>query len=496
MKPSKYQLAIQRAFDLTNKNLTINAVAGSGKTTTLLMLLNSVPKNKSCLFLAFNKAIVEELTRRVKPREGLEIMTLHSCGWAAILRRFGYKSKMKENKALGKVEKALKSFPDIPAKKRGWFFYMVPKMLDLMRCNLTPPVDEEIIKLADYHDLMIDETVDVKVIKKAFELSVKDITQFDFTDMIFYPAVDKVCKLKKYDYVFCDESQDFSAAQQQLISLSLARLGRLICVGDEKQAIYGFAGADADSYQNLPSINGKSFRLPLSVSYRCSKAVILEAQKIVPYIRPYEQAQQGRVDNQASLQTLKQGDWIVCRNLKPLVATYLWLMKNKIKSKIKGVEIGEGLIQMIQKIDAKTIPQLHDRLENEVDKLYNKLADKGVSKPNTHPKMDLLRQKIDVLTCLMWEVETVDKLIRLLKSIFSDEVEGIMLMTIHKSKGLENDRIFFLCPELIPSKYATQPWQFEQERNLKYVAITRAKSELLYVTGEQFKLDIETDLIL
>lgn len=69
-----------------------------------------------------------------------------------------------------------------------------------------------------------------------------------------------------------------------------------------------------------------------------------------------------------------------------------------------------------------------------------------------------------------------------------------MLSTIHKAKGLENDRVFFLCPELIPSRFATQPWQYEQERNLKYVAITRAKRELIYVSGGAFRQDIESEI--
>jgi len=84
----------------------------------------------------------------------------------------------------------------------------------------------------------------------------------------------------------------------------------------------------------------------------------------------------------------------------------------------------------------------------------------------------------------------------LIKGIFSDEVKGIILSTIHKAKGLENDRIFFLAPELIPSKYATQPWQYEQEQNLFYVAVTRAKHELIYVWGNVFLEDIKGKVIL
>lgn len=100
-------------------------------------------------------------------------------------------------------------------------------------------------------------------------------------------------------------------------------------------------------------------------------------------------------------------------------------------------------------------------------------------------------QKIEVIQCLCEEVDTVKDLRNLISNIFSDEVKGILLSTIHKAKGLENDKIFFLSPELIPSKYATQPWQYEQEQNLKYVAITRAKSSLVYVWGNVFTKDIK-----
>ena len=61
MTDSKYQKAIYKAFQLTDKNISISAVAGSGKTTTLLQLLSFIPKESSSLFLAFNNSIVDEL---------------------------------------------------------------------------------------------------------------------------------------------------------------------------------------------------------------------------------------------------------------------------------------------------------------------------------------------------------------------------------------------------------------------------------------------------
>lgn len=493
MTPSKYQRAIYSVFQRTNRDLNISAVAGSGKTTTLLELLKYVPEGASALFLAFNNSIVDELKER-NERNDVEIMTIHSCGWRSILRRYGSVAKMNPNKGIAKTEQAIKFFGNIPENKRGWYYYVIPKILDLMRCNLCENNVEAINELAEHYDLMIGDD-EIKVAMKAFELLLKDKRQFDFMDMIYVPVVDGFIRFKKYDYVFCDESQDFSVCQHDFIKNCLNRKGRLVTVGDKRQAIYGFAGADAESYDKLANINGKAVKLPLSVSYRCAKNIVKEAQKIVPEISYAPNAIEGVVKD-GSLTELQYGDWILCRNLKPLVQTHLWLLKNKIKSKIRGKEIGEGILALIGKTGAKTISGLFSMLEVEQNNLFNKLKSRGVKKPSFHPKMEVLNQKIEVIECLCGEVNSVKELRSLINDIFSDNIKGIMLSTIHKAKGLENDRVFFLCPELIPSRYATQPWQYEQEENLKYVAITRARQELIYVWGNIFFKDIQGKILM
>lgn len=494
MIPSKYQKAIYEAFQTTNDNINISAVAGSGKTTVLLELLKLVPKGKTALFLAFNNSIVDELRNRIRLQDGVEVMTIHSYGWHSILRRYGSKVKMNPNKALGKIEKSLKKHEEISAKKRGWYFYIVPTIIDLLRCNLLEATEENINKIADYHDLIVGDK-DIEIAIEVFKAMNKDKRQFDFMDMIYQPFIDPTIRHRKFDYVFCDESQDFSLAQQEIIRGALNRLGRLVTVGDEKQAIYGFAGADTDSYNKLANLNGKSRAMPLSVCYRCAKTIVIEAQEIVPQIEYAPDAEMGNVC-WGSLTDIDRGDWVLCRNLRPLVQTYLWLTKNKIKAKIKGKDIGEGIIALITKTGAKTLSGLNHLLDAEKVKLYNKLKKRGVKRPSVHPKMELFDQRRDVINCLMGEVESVPALIKLIEKIFTDDVKGIMLSTIHKAKGLENERVFFLCPELIPSKYATQPWQYEQENHLRYVAITRAKRELIYVGGSEFKQDLLTKISL
>lgn len=212
MKPSKYQLAIYDAFNNTKKNINISAVAGSGKTTVLLELLKFVPKNKTALFVAFNNSIVDELKNRISSSPNIEISTIHSYGWRSILMRYG-KATMNPNKVFGKIEMTLKDYPNISVKRYGYYFYILSKIVDLMRCNLTPIEKKDVLDMTLYYDIDINEDEAEMAIKVLNHMN-RDKSQFDFMDMIYQPVVDPFIRMRKYDYVFCDESQDFSQAQQ------------------------------------------------------------------------------------------------------------------------------------------------------------------------------------------------------------------------------------------------------------------------------------------
>ena len=82
----KYKQAIVDVYDTTNKNIFVNATAGSGKTFTLCTLADRTPPIKSSIFLAFNKSIAQELGARL-PRT-VKASTLHSCSLSALLKAF------------------------------------------------------------------------------------------------------------------------------------------------------------------------------------------------------------------------------------------------------------------------------------------------------------------------------------------------------------------------------------------------------------------------
>ena len=79
---------------------------------------------------------------------------------------------------------------------------------------------------------------------------------------------------------------------------------------------------------------------------------------------------------------------------------------------------------------------------------------------------------------------TIAGLVKNLRSLFENKANSATLCTIHKSKGLENDRVFWLNRSKCPSAMARQDWEREQEKNLCYVATTRAKQSLIIIELE------------
>jgi len=80
----------------------------------------------------------------------------------------------------------------------------------------------------------------------------------------------------------------------------------------------------------------------------------------------------------------------------------------------------------------------------------------------------------------------ISGLIAIIESMFADNPNGTTtLATVHKSKGMEAPTVYILDKHLMPSKYARQEWQMQQELNLQYVAITRSLDTLIFVDSDK-----------
>lgn len=298
------------------------------------------------------------------------------------------------------------------------------------------------------------------------------------------------CKryITKYDLIFVDECQDLSKAQQTLLLNSLTPKGRFIAVGDPKQAINGFCGADNESFYNLVK-KANGHELPLSVCYRCGKEMITLAQSIVPNILPFEGACQGEVIQTTDLTNVKYGDMIICRKSAPLVGLCLKMIANGISAKVKGKDLAEGLKKLIEKQHAKNIHYLYDKLDKELEGIKKRVERSGLcTNIDNAPSVVNFMDKLECIKVIAESCTSISQIITKLDTLFADYTNGscVTLSTIHKAKGLEADNVFIIVPNKLPLTYkGQQEWEFEQEMNLKYVAITRAKKCLTIVNLDE-----------
>lgn len=489
--PSKYQKAFFVFLQKGRANVVLDAVAGSGKSTTIVRALALIPADKRVLFLAFNKSIVEELRRKVGNMPNVDIKTLHSLGASAVTRSLKsavnpdkYKAYINDGIATGSI------FPyqDLTSEERGDWKSNILSLIDLGRVNLVKTADE-LEDLAYKHDLILVDN-EITIAMRAIGWGTNNTSEIDFTDMIYFPCVKKL-QLFRYDYVFIDECQDLNAAQRTLFLKCIKMGGRFVAVGDPRQAIYGFAGADVESFNLLKRLPNTA-HMPLSVCYRCDADIIAAAKEIVPQIEAREGAPAGTIDHEAKLEQVKDGDMILCRVTKPLVALCMRYISMGVKAYVKGRDIGTNLVNMLKKTKRTLLPEAFERLNKELDKVAQKVKAKTHctdAEARENEAYRAMADKIGALEVLSEGCADVLELIDRIETIFSDEAgSGICLSTVHKAKGLEADRVFIVCPDkfYLPSCMRV-PWMAEQERNLVYVAITRAKHYLGYITD--FKME-------
>ena len=454
----------------------------SGKTFTLCKLAEMTPPIKSSIFLAFNKSIAEELGQRL-PRT-VKAQTLHSCALSSLCKAFSLNFSLSDSKNFNLAKEKME-FKGVHPKRIPGIIMKVCRLYDLMRFNLVPDDIEAIIALGERYG----EDADEELAKRAIELRMlnKRIADnyflkggggklpMDFTDMLYY-ATQYVHKedFKQYNVVMVDEIQDLSPLQYQLIKMLKTPRGRLVGVGDEKQAIYGFQGSNLDTLNAIKNAPN-TVTLPLSITYRCARDIVDEACKVFPDgIVAAPGAVKGFVGD-GTFKDAQEGDFILCRNNAPLVDAFITLLRQGKKCTILGKEFGDELVSLIDSVE--DVWGLEQVLEN----MISKLQKKGVKSPTKCEAYDKLNEKVNVLLSLyeyFGDLETVRS--RIYDIFVENASRGITLSTIHRSKGLEADRIFFLQPELLPSKYATTELALYAEKCLQFVAITRARKSLIY----------------
>jgi superfamily I DNA/RNA helicase len=527
----------------------IDAVAGAGKTTTIVEGAKHIINPNSVLFCAFNKFIATELKSRFI-NDGLnyvEVKTIHALGFQ-ILRNHSVGNKVKldyykYNNLLksNSVQKEILPYVNEIVGYNGFSQgsdanefskasanrikrQISSRTLDLLgkfRSTLCSETFNDFIDLCNHYGIFKDHELTSNTFKKQAKcyFSILNIVlsaglklyektnSIDFTDMLYLPYKLKLNSITKYDFIFIDECQDLSKSQFAIATKYGKKEGRILAVGDPKQSIYGFTGADVESFERIKKYT-QAKQLPLTKCFRCPSYVIAIAKSIRQNITGIKE-ETGIVNTiyfDDVSQLVKPNDLIICRSRAPLISMLMTLLDqghklqvhpeeaNEIIGDLKSIFNQKELNIDLSVVDFDTIKgEIIRRAEYVIKKKAKSILDPDersifIINENLYlnKKIVFIHQKI-----ILWKVEkglTILGLLKKTRSLITVKENAIKIFTIHRSKGLEANRVFILNYEQLPNvKIDQKKWEKEQELNLKYVAVTRAKEELYLVKSEKIK---------
>lgn len=509
-------------------HVELKALAGTGKTTSCIEGLKAVRgmatsiqpspqqeafwkqlglgRSDSVRLSAFNTTITDEMKAKVVAarldKTGVEARGVHSLGLQAVTKMFGRQEANNYTVLDIAADLLGGNYRDL-CKQPGMMGVLkaTDDLVSLCKQNLAEPIPENLDRLARHYDVEMENSSQVyDLVPRVLERCKAPKGRIAFDDMVWLPLVLGL-PVPKVDVQIIDEAQDLNRMQQELVY----RGGhRVVFVGDPHQAIYGFAGADSESMPRMVKTLSATPRglveLPLTVTRRCGKAIVKEAQRFVKEYEAHESNPAGIIEeanypirgegesrkelpwNETYCKNVGPGDMILCRVNAPLVSQVFRFLKKGMKANILGRKIGDGLVSLVEKSKTTTSAQLIGWLSDWLDK---ELALENARKFVSENRLIALQDKHDCVASFAEDCQYTSEVCQKIKSIFTDDKDrpGIRLASMHKSKGLEARNVFILMPKgaSCPHPMAKKAWQIEQENNLLYVAITRAIEKLTYV---------------
>jgi DNA helicase-2/ATP-dependent DNA helicase PcrA len=470
--PSNLQLAIYDAIKDFSQHILVRARAGTGKTTTLINALEHAPG--STLLMAFNKDIADELKGRLPLGCDAQARTLNSLGHGLFwrYRRSAELNKYKTNEIVNAL------ITDSEWRKE--YSYAIRRTVGLMKANAFGLrgqfTQQDVAELVESYDMEIPlERLEwaSEIAERAFWKSIEDKQSFDFDDQIYIPMLEG-WKFPSFSNILVDEAQDLNPIQHLVIEQLSLYGARVVAVGDDRQAIYGFRGALSNSLEALKT-KFSMRELPLNVSYRCALRIIERAQELCPDIQARPDAPLGEL---IELHDQRDPDFfgdqmVLCRNNAPLFRAILRYIRDKRPCRVRSnfIESFQGFIRGF-KVEStnELLPKLDEWFAKESE---------SASKKGFKGKLAGLQDKYETTKLLASEFRRVEEMLSVVKRL-GESTSGTLFGTVHRVKGLEHESVHILRPDLIPSSFATTPEAVQQELNILYVAVTRAKSKLTF----------------
>lgn len=479
MTPTPEQQIIVEAARGTKDNLLISALAGAAKTTTLELISKALFQPTLCL--AFNKKIAVEMEKRLPGH--VKSQTMNSVGhrvWQSTCSKklsldtrktYSILKGLVDDLKRGAKTEAYETFSDTlkligAAKTAGYIpdgVYSHAKRL--ISCEDFWSLQDEDVE--ETSRALVDACLS-ESIRQAYQGTI------DFDDQIYMPTLFGGT-FPRFPLVLVDEAQDLSPLNHSMLEKLVT--GRLIAVGDERQSIYAFRGAVTSGMEYLRN-RFTMTQLTLSVSFRCPKAIVLRAREHAPHMQWAKWAEEGQVNapTEWSSSLIPDGAAIICRNNAPLFRVAFQLIRSGRGVTVVGSDIGPALIKALKKLGPETLT--NEQLHSAIFAWEAEALRKAKNRATVKDKSECLRVFADVGGTLGGAVAYAE-------SIFKSQ-GPIQLLSGHKAKGLEWDHVFHLDPDRIPSPYAVSSEEVEQELNIGYVILTRAKRTYTEISTEGY----------
>lgn len=447
---------------VAGKNVAVQALAGCAKSSTLYLIAKAMPQ-KRILYLAFNKAIVEEASGKMP--ENCVCKTIHSVAYGHtnpdILKKLRgkkpYNPTLATNLGLSFTNVIDQEGEEVqlsPLRLLGWVRKTV---LRYMQSSDVVLAKQHVWIDPDYRDMKHIEKVRKDVLFAAKKLWATYINPSDQTAIphdVYLKIFGLSGKDLGYDVVMVDERQDVSGVMQSI--LESQRNSQMIYCGDSYQKIYSFTGS-VDLKPDATFAN-----LTLSTSFRYGQGIADTAQMVLDKLGcPQKLIGLGKDtiwDHEA------KPDVIICRTNATVLAEYiqakvLWpRLKINITCDTQQIlDFANALIELDTK--GKTHHHMLRGFKNS-DQLYNWLK-----KTDDDVDIELLK-----LATLCRKVG-VHKISGALDCHTTYPSPDLTITTAHKSKGLEWDCVYLAddFPILLSDEDNSK-----EELRLFYVATTRA----------------------
>jgi F-box protein, helicase, 18 len=476
----------QESIIQSEGNIKINAVAGSGKTTTVIEYARARPKHAKILYLAFNKSVKLEAAKKFasKGLHNVTVETAHSLAYKNIVfkhqyivRPQGYKT-YEIAEMLGLQGNGEKHHEYVIANHINKFIALFcnsdkARVQDVNYLETIGDAKAKSFVKNFYHFI---ETQTRKLLAKM------DKGEIDITHDFYLKKFQLQNPVLSFDYILFDEGQDASPA---MLDIFLKQPAVKVIVGDTHQQIYSWRYA----VNSLEKTGFKNFNL--SHSFRFSTDIASLATQILLWKDAIAKTNLITIKGLGKNSQQQTKAVIGRTNLGLLLKAIEYVTEKKTVKKIYF----EGNINSYTYADEGA--SLYDVLNLQNNKPHQ-IKDALIKSMGSIKELEEYIEKTeDAQLSMMLEIvkKYGNEIYDIIKNIKQKHVENddkekadIVFSTVHRCKGMEYDIVYLVNDFITEEKLQRQVHDLENDKkkltklneeiNLLYVAVTRTKNEL------------------